>query len=262
MTPNAVSEYESFADIYEVWTSSAASANNNLKFYVDTYQATEGLVVELGVGDGRIAIEAAIRGCTITGVDKSPAMLNLCRVRAARSGVLDRITLVEADFRDFEISEPAGLIALPYHSIGHLLTINEKRDAMRHVFECLRSGGLFVFDDFLMTPALIKHMREVQLRAVYPSVSGADHLLWVTSLVKEADQSIAVVTWEDILDMSGTLRERRYRRLSLTWLEPNQARNLLEEVGFTIEAHYGDFEYTPFETASANEQVWVARKPR
>ena len=113
MTPNAVSEYESFADIYEVWTSSAASADNNLKFYVDTYQATEGLVVELGVGDGRIAIEAAIRGCTITGVDKSPAMLNLCRVRAARSGVLDRITLVEADFRDFEISEPAGLIALP-----------------------------------------------------------------------------------------------------------------------------------------------------
>ena len=105
-------------------------------------------------------------------------------------------------------------------------------------------------------------MREVQLRAVYLSVSGADHLLWVTSLVKEADQSIAVVTWEDILDMSGTLTERRYRRLSLTWLEPNQARNLLEEVGFTIEAHYGDFEYTPFETASANEQVWVARKPR
>ena len=104
-------------------------------------------------------------------------------------------------------------------------------------------------------------MREVQLRAVYQSASGADRLLWVTSLVDEAKQSISVVTWEDILDMSGMLEQRRYRRLSLTWLEPAQVRTLLEDVGFTIEAHYGDFERTPFEVATANEQVWVARKP-
>ena len=261
MAPDSASEYESFADIYKVWTDSAASANRNLSFYVDTYLAAEGAVVELGIGDGRIAIEAAGRGCTIIGVDNSSAMLDLCHARAARRGVLDRITLIKADFRDFEVPTMAGLIALPYHSIGHLATIDEKRDAVRHVFNCLRPGGQFVFDDFLMTPALITHMREVQLRAVYQSESGADRLLWVTSLVNEADQSIAVVTWEDILDMSGVLEQRRYRRLSLTWLDPEQVRTLLEDVGFTIDAQYGDFERTPFAAASANEQVWVARKP-
>lgn len=261
MTPDTASEYDSFADIYEVWTDSAASANRNLSFYVDAYLATEGVVVELGVGDGRIAIEAAGRGCTIIGVDQSSAMLERCRARAARSGVLDRLTLIQADFRDFQVPEMAELIALPYHSIGHLATIDDKRDAVRHVFDRLRPGGRFVFDDFFMTPALIGQMREVQLRAAYQSASGEDRLLWVTSLVDEAKQSIAVVTWEDVLDMSGVLEHRRYRRLSLTWLEPAQMRTLLEDVGFTIEAFYGDFQRTPFETASANEQVWVARRP-
>ena len=55
-------EYDRFADIYAVWTETAASTRANLAFYVDAYLATEGPVVELGVGDGRIAVQAAARG--------------------------------------------------------------------------------------------------------------------------------------------------------------------------------------------------------
>ncbi len=59
----------------------------------------------------------------------------------------------------------AGHVALPYHSIGHLLTLDAKGEAMRHVFRRLRPGGRFIFDDFRVTPALLAQMREVQLRA-------------------------------------------------------------------------------------------------
>lgn len=255
------SEYESFADIYSIWTDSATTTSANLPFYVDEYVAAEGPAVELGVGDGRIAVEAARRGRAVTGVDQSSAMLDRCRERAERAGVLDRLTLLQADFRDFELSEPAGLIALPYHSIGHLATLADKRHALRHIFSRLRPGGRFLFDDFFMTPALMKHMREVQLRASYRSASGRDRLLWVTSMIEESTQSISVVTWEDELDAAGVLERRRYRRLSLSWLEPIQARALLEDAGFAIEACWGNFERVPFDTASASEQVWIARKP-
>ena len=60
------------------------------------------------------------------------------------------------------------MIALPYHSLGHLQSLEDKREAVVHVFSQLRPGGLFIFDDFLMTPALIDHMRRVQLRADTP----------------------------------------------------------------------------------------------
>ena len=238
-------EYDRFADIYTVWTDSAASTRANRPFYVEAYLAAEGPVVELGIGDGRIAVEAAVRGCKVIGVDHSAAMLDRCRDRARRAGVLDRLTLIQADFRDFELHRPAGLIALPYHSIGHLTTSDQKHDAVRHIFRRLRPGGMFVFDDFLMTPTLMGHMREVQLRAAYPSASGMDRLLWVTSLIDESTQSISVVTWEDELDAEGMLAQRQYRRLSLSWIEPAQARTLLTDAGFAVEACFGDFQRFP-----------------
>jgi SAM-dependent methyltransferase len=257
-TPN---EYDSFADVYAVWTVTAASARANLTFYVDAYLAADGPVVELGVGDGRIAVEAAARGGVVIGVDLSSAMLEGCRQRAAAAGVDRRLTLIQADFRTFALEEPAGLISLPYHSIGHLATLPDKRDAIGHIFSQLRRGGRFIFDDFFITPARLAEMRQVQLRAAYQSVAGSDVLLWVTSLVNEASQSIKLVTWEDELDADGVLCRRRYRRLSLSWLEPGQARRLLEEAGFWIEGCFGDFERTPFAEPVAREQVWIARKP-
>lgn len=256
-----VSEYDGFADIYPVWTQTARSAHSNLGFYVETYRLADGPVVELGVGDGRIAVPAASRGAHVIGVDLSSAMLERCRHRAAEAGVLDRLTLQRADFRHFQLEAPAGLIALPYHSLGHLVAVDDKRRAVAHVFSQLRPGGRFVFDDFFMTPALVAHMRRVQLRAEYRLPSGADALLWVTSLVDEAAQSIRVVTWEDELDSEGGLARRRYRRLSLSWLEPSQARNLLTEAGFVIDACFGDFARTPFLESTAQEQVWIARRP-
>ena len=255
------SEYDSFADIYAVWTDTAASTHANLPFYLNAYADADGPLVELGVGDGRIAVQAAVQGRVVIGVDLSAAMLDLCRRRAVDAGVLDKLTLMRADFRTFELESPAALIALPYHSIGHLQSLEDKRLAIAHVFSQLRPGGRFIFDDFLMTPDLIAHMRRVQLRAEYHTASGADALLWVTSLVNEPAHSIRVVTWEDELDADGLLVRRRHRRLSLSWLAPSQARDLLTQAGFDIEACYGDFSHTPFSDATAHEQVWVARRP-
>lgn len=244
-----------------MWTDTAGSAHDNLPFYLDAYARADGPVVELGVGDGRIAVRAATQGCPVIGVDLSEAMLDLCRRRAAAAGVLDRLTLLRADFRDFELDTPAALITLPYHSLGHLPTLEDKRRTVSRVLSQLRPGGRFIFDDFLMTADLIAHMRRVQLRAEYRTAAGADALLWVTSLVDESTQSIRVVTWEDEIDAEGLLARRRYRRLSLSWLDPPQARDLLTRAGFTVEACYGNFDRTPFSAATAHEHVWVARRP-
>lgn len=257
----AAAQYDSFADIYDIWTETAPTAQFNRGFYVEAYLAAGGPVVELGVGDGRIAVEAAARGCRVTGVDASPVMLRRCRKRAEEAGVGDRIELLEADFRTFRIDESAALVTLPYHSIGHLTDMPAKRRVAHHVFSQLRAGGRFIFDDFLMTPDVAARMRQVQLRAAYPSAAGTDILLWVTSRVDEKARSMEVITWEDHFTADGRPEWRRYRRLDLSWLDPDQARLLLLDAGFTIDACLGSFDGTPFSMDTAVEQIWIARKP-
>lgn len=258
---NAHSEYDAFSDIYAVWTDTSPAAQANREFYIEAYLRAEGTVVELGVGDGRIAVEAAARGRDIIGVDLSGPMLELCRQRAAAAGVSARVHLQQADFRTFVLDTPASLISLPYHSIGHLRSLEEKHAALAHVFDQLRPGGVFMFDDFVMTPDVAAHMRRVQLRAEYTTPDGADALLWVTSLVDDTAQSIRVITWEDRLDADGVLARREYRRLTLSWLEPAQSRALLTGAGFAIDACLGSFAGEPFTEGTAREQIWIAHRP-
>jgi len=259
--PDSGAQYDRFADIYGVWTDTAPAAGANQTFYCQLYNETAGPVVELGVGDGRIAVEAARQGAHLVGIDASSRMLERCRTRADAAGVSERLALQQADFRTFELAAPASLIALPYHSLGHLTTLEDKRRAVERIFGQLRPGGRFVFDDFVVTDQRRAHMRQAQLRAVYQAPDGTDRLLWVTSLLDDSAQRITVITWEDTLDAAGQQLERRYRKLELSWLTPDQARALLEAAGFEIESCWGDFDRTPFDPVEAEEQIWVARRP-
>lgn len=255
-------DYDAWADIYDAWAGTAPAAQQNLPFYVDAYTKTPGVVVELGIGNGRIAIEAARQGKPIVGVDSSSEMLKLCATRAREAAVLDRLTLIQADFRDFQLPEPAQLIAIPFHSIGHLVRLDDKRAGLRHILEQLEPGGRLIFDHFVFDhkAAQARH-GVVSLRNEYVHpVMGHDVLLWVTARYHVETQSIRIITWTDELDEDGVVFRRTYRRLSFSWIEPDQMRDLLEGAGFEIESLYGSFDRLPF-TRDSQEQIWVCRKP-
>ncbi|MFQ5844328.1 MAG: class I SAM-dependent methyltransferase [Planctomycetota bacterium] len=255
-------EYDALADIYDVWVESAAALTaRHPPFYGKRYIATEGPVVELGVGNGRIMITAAQKGKDVTGVDSSPAMIELCRRRAEEAGVLNRLTLLRADFRDFLLPEPAALIAMPFHTIGHLLSVEDKRAGLSHIRSQLRPGGSFVFDHFVFDPGQAARHTAPQLRAEFThSRSGRDAILWVSARHDRKSQRMRIVARTDELDPMGVVVRSRYNRVDFSWLEPDQARALLTETGFEVEAVYGDYDETPFDHSS-QEQIWVARNP-
>jgi len=254
-------EYDAFADIYEVWTETAPVAGPNLHFYVEEYLHAPPPVVELGIGNGRIAVEAALQGKSIVGVDSSGEMLRLCRERAHLAGVTNRLTLIQGDFRDFVLPEPAQLITIPFHTIGHLLTLADKEAALRHIHGQLAPGGRLIFDTFVFDPAYAHARNNVAtLRAEYVDpLSGQDVLLWVTTRYQFKTQTMRIITWTDELNAQGDAERRRYRFLSFSWIEPEQVQTLLETTGYRTEAVYGDFARNPFTEGSA-EQIWVTRK--
>jgi SAM-dependent methyltransferase len=253
-------DYDAFAEIYDVWVSRAPICDRNRPFYVEEYLRTEGPVVELGIGNGRIAIEAARQGKPILGVDSSSVMLAQCRERAAAAGVTDRITLIEADFRHFTLPEPAALITIPFHTIGHLVTLDDKRAVLRRIHEQLRPGGRFVFDHFVFDPESARAWQSPRLESEFvDSDAGRDVLLWAYVRYNHEAQTMRMLSWTDELDAEGVVVRRKYRRLWHSWLLPEQSRALLAEAGFAIEAAYGDFDRSPLAEDSPT-QIWIARR--
>jgi hypothetical protein len=71
----------------------------------------EDYVIDLGSGDGRMAISAAKIGARALGIEFNPRLVELSRENAAKEGVSDRATFVNADFYETDFSE-ATVIAL------------------------------------------------------------------------------------------------------------------------------------------------------
>lgn len=96
-------------------------------------------VIDLGSGDGRMVIAAAKRGARALGVEFNPDMVKLSRQLASEAGVADRVTFVEGDMFEADISK-ATVLAL------FLLPDNLRR--LEPKFRALRPGTRIVVNTF------------------------------------------------------------------------------------------------------------------
>src|SRR2546422_9509105 len=101
---------EAFARRYDAWS---AQMTEDVAFYVELAREADGPLVELAIGNGRVAIPVAqATGRPVIGIDSSPAMLEQARARAAVAGV--ELNLREGDMRELTLDEQAALIYCPF----------------------------------------------------------------------------------------------------------------------------------------------------
>src|SRR3954463_8016033 len=142
--PRRMSWDEAFSERYDNWS---AHMTADVAFYVELARTAGGPIVELAVGNGRVAIPVAqATGRRVIGVDPSPAMLAQARVRAVEEGV--ELDLREGDIRELEIEEPAALIYCPGRSPLHLPTWADRRRCFERVAASLRPNGRFAWNAF------------------------------------------------------------------------------------------------------------------
>ncbi len=232
------SPYEPIAHLFDAWSRSVVE---DIPFYVEEGLAAGGTVVELGVGTGRIAIPLARAGVRVIGVDDSPAMLARCREEAEAAGVSEQLELQAGDLRRPLVSERARLVICPFRAYLHLLTEDERRDALAAALALLEPGGRLVFDVF---------------------APDADDIAETDGLWLEREPAI----WEradwDATRRTLTLRVRGTggaTAMTLAWVTPDEWRALLEDAGFEIVAHYGWFDRRPY--AGGEDSIWVGRRP-
>jgi ubiquinone/menaquinone biosynthesis C-methylase UbiE len=229
-----VSVYDAFAPIYDDWS---AHMTEDVDYYVQLALQADGPIVELAVGNGRVAVPvASATGRHIIGIDTSTAMLAIARARAAASGV--ELDLREGDMRELALEEPAALVYCPFRSLLHLPTWSDRRQVFERVSEALRPGGRFAWNSFVLNPH---------------RAAESDGLWAVQHGVKHRIDHVPADNRIDITLESGT-------RVSLWWVSRGEWEALLDVSGLETEALYGWFDRRPFDEGS-REFVWVARKP-
>jgi SAM-dependent methyltransferase len=235
-----VSSYDAFAPIYEEWS---AHMTEDVPFYVELARASDGPLVELAVGNGRVAVPVAKEtGRRVVGIDSSPAMLALARERAAAAGV--ELDLREDDMRDLELAEPAGLVYCPFRALLHLPTWADKRRVFERVAASLLPGGRFAWNAFVFDP---------HIAAGNDGYAARHGRLWEYVEQAPADNRIDVTAFAGEPGSGG-------RTVSLWWVTKSEWEGLIDVAGLEVEALYGWFDRRPFDDRSG-EFVWVVRKP-
>ncbi len=222
---------ERFAEHYDEW---AADMTEDVPFYVDLASQTDGPIVELAVGTGRVAIPVALAaGRRVIGIDASPAMLAQARAAAREAGV--ELDLREGDMRDLELEAPAGLIYCPGRSLLHLPTWADRRRTFERVAASLSPDARFAWNAYAFD-----HRLAAQLDGV-----RQDEPVPYTIRYNVPDNRVDLV-----LDDGGVT--------SLWWATKNEWLGLIDVAGLEVEALYGDFDRNPL-SEDSREYVFVTR---
>ena len=225
---------EAFSYRYAEWS---APMTADIPFYVELARQAHGPLVELAIGNGRVAIPIAqATGQRVIGLDTSPAMLEQARARAAEAGV--ELDLRAGDMRELALDEPAALIYCPFRALLHLPTWADRRRTFERVAASLRPDGWFAWNAFTFDHRIAASLDGVRQEEPVPH----------TNRYAVGNNRIDLV-----LDNGATS--------SIWWATKNEWLGLLDVAGLELEALYSGFAREPF-TDDSPEYVFIGRRGR
>jgi SAM-dependent methyltransferase len=243
--------------------------DDDVQFYRDLAAGAGREVLEIGCGTGRVAVELARSGRSVTGVDRSAAMLARCRERLAAEPemVRQRVRLVHGDAIALpdEVDGSFSLALIALNTFAHFLTPGERLAVLIQLRQRLVPGGRLVLDLDLHGPRrLLESPGHLWLLGVWnvpgAGVEGTDaaataetaegapvQVAHFASAVPARGADAAIVThFYDEQAADGVVR-RTTSRMALALLSQGEAEMTLRQAGYAVETVYGSYELDAYE---------------
>lgn len=201
--------------------------------------------LDLCCGPGRCSVALARLGFRVTGVDKTPFLLNKAR-RLGRA-LRRPIEFVRADMRDFVRPGAFDLAISMFTSFGYFDDQTEDLAVLRNIFASLRPGGVFVID-VMGKERLARILQPVTCTVL------ADGARLIQRHHIFDDWTRVGNEW--IVIRGGRAQSFRFHH---TVYSGQELRTLLVQAGFTGVRLYGDLAGRPYD-AQAQRLIAVARK--
>jgi len=249
-------EFDPIVPFYDLFY---GARDDDLKMYRDFAMAADGSLLELGCGTGRLLVPLAGDGHSITGLDLSAVMLAAARAKLEAAHLAGRVTLVQGDMRDFELSTRFALAFIPINTFMHCYDMHQQLACLRCVRRHLESGGQLVVDVFHPDSQVLVESdgRLMSEGAVInPQTGHTVHRLY-TRRLDVATQTQHITFIMDEIDSIGTVRRTLFP-FRLRFVYRYEMELLLHVAGYTLEAVYGSYDLEPFDSHS-EKMIFVAR---
>jgi len=231
---------------------------DNAAFYIREAGETEGGILELGVGTGRVLFELAKLKRDCVGIDNSAEMLQEAK-RKRRNDFPElsgRTRFILADMLTLELGETFGFVCAPSGGIQGA-SADDIRAIFRRASEHLEPDGIFAFD--IMSPCALKQTK-VYAPERQELPGGRIVVRFIAQTYNEGDEAASL----DLLfkeHIPGRTRYETYKEgCTVAIITLPAVREALEYAGLDFDAVYGDFEGGEF-TDQSPRMVVVARKP-
>jgi SAM-dependent methyltransferase len=232
----------------------------DIAFYLKCASRFGDPVLELGTGTGRVLLPLIEAGHEVTGLDLSPAMLQLARAKVReRVATGDRIRLVEGDMTAFDLGRRFALALVPARAFQHLITPEGQRAALTCIHRHLVPGGHLVLDLF---DPIFENLFGAQKQAAFNREvrdESSGHLVRRTVVARHVDALNQVLTEQlcfERFNAAGDLIASGGTSWSLRWTLRQEMAYLLELCGFAVIEQYSDFNGSP--PVYGREQLWIA----
>lgn len=185
-------------------------------------------ILDLGCGTGGHALPLARRGYRLTGLDQSPAMIEIARKKALDEN-LD-IQWSVGDVRSTKFGQVFDAALLMFAVLGYQTTNQDVLATLRNVRRHLRDGGVLVFDVWYGVPVLGERPGD-RLKVVQ---RGGNEIVRAVSSVLDVQRNIVDVrirTWEF---ENSVLRGKSDETHAMRFFFPVELAQLLNDAGFGI----------------------------
>ncbi|MEZ2238495.1 class I SAM-dependent methyltransferase [Microcoleus sp.] len=209
-------------------------------------------VLELACGTGRIAIPLAKEQFKVTGIDLSDSMLESAK---SKSFQVSDIEYIKGDIKSFSLSDKFSMIVLAEDAFSLLLEIEELESCLACIREHLEIDGIFIIDvlnpspDYLLDISLCK---KTDISAAFNDPEG-NGIVTVTRS-REYDAANQIVIMKLCFQLPNHEKEI-VEEHKLRVYFPKELEILLKYNGFIIKERFGDYDETPFSSASTQQII-------
>lgn len=250
-----MSDYDTFAEIYDV---DMGTKTDDIPMYRRYARNIGGPILEVGCGTGRIVFPFAQLGFEVWGIDNSPAMLRVAqqKLNGKTESIRERIQLIQADMRDFELEQKFRLAILAYNTFMLLVNREEQESALRQIRNHLADQGKLIID--LFVPREHNLTKKEYQSPKYDPVKGRTFIRIDSKRYDPVEQIQQIEYAYDYILDSGEM-ERVLKPISMRYVFPSEMELLLEKNGYKVEEKLGGYDGRRYDYYSG-KMIFVAKR--